>query len=112
MDTKDKNKILFDQRESQCKQKDNHGQLLVNWTVSHGLFILNGRFSSDFPANITIFSKNGVSVVDFGLLSATLIPYLFEFRIMNVILSDHFPICISLHRKILDNNCNPLNDTY
>ena len=72
------------------------GKLLVNLCCLFDIHILNGRFSGDSDGNLTCFSNDGASLVDYTIASSNLFPYIRNFYVLDRDDLDHFPISCEL----------------
>lgn len=71
------------------------GRLLVREMENLGLFVLNGRSSSDQVGGLTFFSENGSSTIDFVWTNHAGLSFLSDFSVLNMGLSDHLPVAIT-----------------
>lgn len=59
--------------------------------------LVNGRATSDYPAQSTFCNHNGNSVIDFVWVNQYMLPLVVDLHISPVITgSDHFPIVIDV----------------
>ena len=82
---------------------NSRGKRLLDLCIQSSLHIVNGRFLGDTNGNFTCFKYHGSSVVDYNIVSESLLRKIVTFRVnkFNCLLSDHCQITLSL--KI---NCN------
>ena len=59
-----------------------------------GLYLLNGTFPEDPPAEFTYMSGQGSRTIDYMLVSASLIPLITSFQVLPYLESDHFPLLL------------------
>ncbi len=87
------------------------GTALIEFCISSGIRILNGRVDKDNSSNFTYFAHSGCSTVDyvlsrqenFGMINKLNVGELCE-------LSDHSPIEVSINCSDLINNHHPRSD--
>ena len=75
---------------------NNFGRSLIELCYKNHVHIVNGRFPGDAAGNNTCCTNNGVSVVDYVILSSSLFHYIRDFSVDTIDVSDHFPIQCTL----------------
>ena len=75
------------------KHSNNSGKLLLSICRETSLRIINGRMIGDLLGNFTSIHYNGCSVVDYTLVSESLLKSVIHFKVHDfTALSDHCPI--------------------
>ena len=86
-----------------CNQDQNengYGSKLVEFCISSGLYIANGRTLGDFQGKLTCHQWNGSSTVDYAILSQSLKSSIRHFRVLDSATgSDHCPLEIEIRTK-------------
>ena len=94
-----------------CNQDQNengYGPKLVEFCISSGLYIANGRTLGDFQGKLTCHQWNGSSTVDYTILSQSLKSSIRHFQVLDSATgSDHSPLEIELRTK---KRPNPVDD--
>ena len=73
------------------------GKCLLDLCISSGMRILNGRHEGDSNGELTCFTTNGSSVLDYVVASSEIMHIIEDFSINPLTLcSDHCPIMFSL----------------
>ena len=85
-------------RKNTDKVVNDYGKKLLELCSSAPLRICNGRKLGDLMGNPTCYKHNGLSSVDYGLVSPTLYSRVSTFSVGNPVLSltDHAPISLSI----------------
>ena len=79
------------------KHSNNSGKLLLSICRETSLRIINGRMIGDLLGNFTSIHYNGCSVVDYTLVSESLLKSVIHFKVHDfTALSDHCPIVCSI----------------
>ena len=89
------------------KTVNKYGRYLINLCASNNLCILNGRIQGDRFGKFTCHKSNGASVVDYAILSNTLLRKVVYFSVLLLsFLSCHCPIsfAIKTNNFFLDTN--------
>ena len=87
-------------RNSLDKIINSYGCMLNSMCTALGLRILNGRFLGDSQGNFTSFQYNGCSVIDYGVISYSLLSKVNYFKVHSLTtLSDHCMISASINLK-------------
>ena len=97
------------ERKSKDKKLDSRGRDLLDFCISNQIRIINGRVLGDTFGNLTCYTPNGTSTVDYVLVSESILNQIFYFRVCNFIatLSDcHCLLEWSLSAKYCSNNDN------
>ena len=83
------------------------GKLLLECMEDLGLFLINGRSKSDFPAQYTFVSGVGCSVIDLVWVNLEATKILKDLRVLNDLISrsDHFPVKLTLKEEIIYESC-------
>ncbi|XP_053120305.1 vomeronasal type-2 receptor 26-like [Hemicordylus capensis] len=81
---------------SKDKCINSSGARLLYLTKIHELTILNGTIPSDIPGEYTFLSSRGNSVVDYVMVSKSILPNVSSFEVGEQIFSDHLPMNIYL----------------
>ena len=92
---------------SMDKTVNKYGRSLINLCASNNLCILNGRIQGDRFGKFTCHKSNGASVVDYAILSNTLLRKVVYFSVLPLsFLSCHCPIsfAIKTNKFFLDTN--------
>ena len=95
----------------QRKSKDLHGELnehgkmLLELCCSFGIHILNGRTSGDLNGELTCYTANGSSLMDYTIVSTALFNRILKFEIGNEDQFTHLPQVFTIVTQI------PANDT-
>lgn len=90
-----------DERKNQDKISNNHGKKLLEMCISSRLRILNGRYMGDSLGFFTCLTSNGLSCVDYAILSESLLPSVLYFITQDFnYLSDHAQIKVILKCNI------------
>ncbi|XP_067133252.1 uncharacterized protein [Centruroides vittatus] len=105
MDTKNKNNngIIDNIRMSKDKVSNLGGKSLLEFVQDNNLYMLNGRLPSDCPAEYTYLSSLGKSVIDYIICSETALNMIKEFRVLNIDMSDHFPVQLEFNGAPYEN---------
>ena len=82
-----------------------HGKSLLHFCSVNGMHMLNGRSELDSEGNLTCFTSNGSSLVDYTLTSSVVFPLVCKFEIGNYDDFTHLPQLITLSTK-LAKDCN------
>ena len=94
----EQNYIFTKKRESQDTVINERGRDLIDFAEKNDLFIINGRFPSDTPADFTFFNTQGKSVIDLVLCNSEALLKIIDVKVCNSItLSDHFPISLTIN---------------
>ena len=64
------------------------------------IHIMNGRLFDDSEGNFTCFANNGASVVEYIIPSTSLFSKVSHFKIAELDLSDHLPVCCTFNFEI------------
>ena len=82
---------------SMDKTVNKYGRSLINLCASNNLCILNGRIQGDRFGKFTCHKSNGASVVDYAILSNTLLRKVVYFSVLPLsFLSCHCPISFAI----------------
>lgn len=82
-----------------------HGKSLLHFCAVYGVHMLNGRSKFDSDGNLTCFTTNGSSLVDYTLTSSIVFPLVSKFEIGNYDDYTHLPQLFTLiTRKV--NECD------
>ena len=85
------------QRKSSDDKTNPNTQSFLELCAAGDLFVLNGRCEGDFDGAFTSFQRTGRSVIDYGLINATLLRAVIEFKVGDsLMISDHRPIFLRL----------------
>ena len=90
----------------QRKSKDLHGELnehgkmLLELCCSFGIHILNGRTSGDLNGELTCYTANGSSLVDYTIVSTALFNRILKFEIGNEDQFTHLPQVFTIVTQI------------
>ena len=68
-----------------------HGESLLRLCSTHGIHMLNGRMNGDSAGQLTCFTANGSSLIDYTLVSTSLFPLVERFEIGNADDFTHLP---------------------
>ena len=79
-------------RSNQDLMKNKYGQKLIEYCISTGLYIANGRTLGDLQGKMTCFQTNGSSTVDYGIVSENMNRNILKFQVLDPTASDHSPI--------------------
>lgn len=75
---------------------DRKGKNLLELIENFGGILLNGRSKHDEQGDITFLNSQGASVIDYAIASSEICKNILDFRVLNEIYSDHFPIEIEI----------------
>ena len=83
-----------------------HGTTLLDFCCTHNMHMLNGRVAGDMEGNLTCFTANGSSVVDYTIVSSQLFRYVNRFEIAPKDCYTHLPqtLCLKLQNAITKEN--------
>ena len=84
-------------RNSKDKTVNKAGIALIDLCCEFDVHILNGRYSNDMKESFTYISTNGCSVIDYIILSTSMMESVHEFSIENYDVSHHMPLRIILN---------------
>ncbi|UYV71483.1 hypothetical protein LAZ67_8003469 [Cordylochernes scorpioides] len=91
---------LFDRMKEVLKIPDpvlsKHWEQLINFLDNNLLTIINGRTISDKTGNCTFISSRGSSVVDYFIVSYSLLEHVVDLKVDNNPYSDHLPLTINM----------------
>ena len=73
-----------------------HGKSLLYLCCLHNVHILNGRTVGDRTGNLTCFTANGSSVVDYTLASSSLFPLISHFEVGDYDEYTHLPLLLRI----------------
>ena len=96
-----------DRKSKDINRANNFGKSLIQLCCIYDVHILNGRFPGDVDGEFTCFANEGLSVVDYILISSHLFKNVKDFWVINDDRSDHFPIKCSLQ---IDNSHNTIGN--
>ena len=71
---------------------NNYGRALLELCKLLGVHLVNGRTSSDFPANFTFISHTGSSTVDYYVVSSCIFESITDMSVVERTEWDHLPI--------------------
>ena len=83
-------------RSNQDLMKNKYGQKLIEYCISTGLYIANGRTLGDLQGKMTCFQTNGSSTVDYGIVSENMNRNILKFQVLDPTASDHSPIQMAI----------------
>jgi len=93
-----------------CNRND-QSYIHITLCIGNKLRILNGRFTGDLDGKLTWYQYNGVSTVDYGIVSEDLQNTVLGFQVLALTpYSDHCPITLKLacrNRGIMYSNNAP-----
>ena len=96
-------------RKSEDKTVNHFGRKLISLCKTTGLRIVNGRHHGDSSGNITFYNANGISLIDYLLVSENNFDLILHFNSGNFnSFSDHAPICFKFSYPVSD--CNEGNN--
>ena len=81
-----------------------HGKLLLALCCSFGIHILNGRSSGDLNGELTCYTANGSSLMDYTIVSTALFKRILKFEIGNEDQFTHLPQVFTIVTQILAND--------
>ena len=84
------------QRKSYDKSVNKEGQILLNFAHKHNLSFLNGATTSNSSGFVTFANKNGSSVIDYCLVSESLVSLVKDFSVLSRVHLHDFPILLEL----------------
>lgn len=76
---------LINERKTMDKERDKRGKEFIENIEDMELLVLNGRTSSDTPANFTYLEEKGMSVIDLAMCRYKDINIIEDFRTMNIV---------------------------
>ena len=85
---------------NQDKKENKYGKSLLDYCAQTKSYIANGRTLGDFQGKITCLETQGVSTVDYAVLSETMKKYSKRFKILPpTVGSDHCPLRLEISYK-------------
>ncbi len=106
---------LIDLRNSKDKIINERGKKLLDLINLSNMRILNGSTIGDIMGNYTCYRYNGCSVVDYMIVSHSLLRHINSFKVMNLCpISDHKPLICTIHgkSKLPSNSSTPDEPTF
>ncbi|UYV67384.1 hypothetical protein LAZ67_5000438 [Cordylochernes scorpioides] len=88
--------LLSPERKSRDPVLSKHWEQLINFLDNNLLTIINGRTISDKTGNCTFISSRGSSVVDYFIVSYSLLEHVVDLKVDNNPYSDHLPLTINM----------------
>ncbi|UYV64409.1 hypothetical protein LAZ67_3000604 [Cordylochernes scorpioides] len=88
--------LLSPERKSRDPVLSKHWEQLINFLDNNLLTIINGRTISDKTGNCTFISSRGSSVVDYFIVSYSLLEHVVDVKVDNNPYSDHLPLTINM----------------
>ncbi|UYV63762.1 hypothetical protein LAZ67_2005540 [Cordylochernes scorpioides] len=88
--------LLSPERKSRDPVISKHWEQLINFLDNNLLTIINGRTISDKTGNCTFISSRGSSVVDYFIISYSLLEHVVDLKVDNSPYSDHLPLTINM----------------
>ena len=100
LDIWDSNFFVFNSLLKEKKSKDEvinrNGKELLELCNNEDLFILNGRMKGDEKGELTCITSMGSSVVDYAIVSRSLLDLIDDFKVDNKCDSDHMPLVVCM----------------
>lgn len=88
-------------RSSSDTEINQRGRDLLDFLSRNEMYIVNGRFPSDSPAQYTFVNTQGKSVIDLVMCNATALYNILDLQVMNSLtMSNHFPVKLNLNLNV------------
>ncbi|KAG5874375.1 hypothetical protein JTB14_001694 [Gonioctena quinquepunctata] len=101
------NTELFECKLSNDKILNTRGRNILEFMSLNSFALLNGRTFEDRPAQFTHVSSSGNSEIDSAWVNNSFLSFVKEFQVKDdVIISDHFPMNISLNLNVSEDYRN------
>ena len=94
--------MILEKRKSRDSVVNRLGKELLEFCKEKDLVVLNGRSLGDQAGEFTCIETVGASVVDYFIVSLTVVGNLKEMRVENRVESDHMPIVLVLNTDVMN----------
>ena len=100
---------VFSIRKTRCYESNNRGLSISDTLENNGFIVLNGRTTSDFPANFT-YVDHGHRIIDLAWCRLHCIDVVLDFKVLDLSISDHLPCVVNLNLSGQSNCTNYINN--
>ena len=95
-------------RKSEDTNVNIFGRSLIEFVSSYNMIVVNGIYNNAESSLFTYLSSTGYSVVDYFIVSDTMLENCVKMNVVSRVESDHMPIILSIH--ITDNTSEKQNN--